>query len=305
MTDTQPSPFVHNTELAAHTVTVTTWIGLIVNLALSVLKILAGTLGNSRAVVADGLHSLSDLISDFAVLAGVKIWSKPADSRHPYGHQRFETLVTLFIGVLMVGTGIGIAWDAFSSWDKGNISSAEPVALVAALISIVTKEGLFHWTLHKGKQVNSSALIANAWHHRSDALSSMPAAIAVLVSMFLPQFAWIDLAGALIIALFILFSAFKICSPALGSLVDTGASEDIIERLHELAVTVEGVKGIHRLRTRHHGGLFVDMHLHVDGTLTVNQGHDIALAVEKLLLEEGPQILEVLIHVDPWNETKQ
>lgn len=305
MTDTQLSPSVHNTELTARTVTVITWIGLIVNLTLSVLKILAGTLGNSRAVVADGLHSLSDLVSDFAVLAGVKVWSKPADSRHPYGHQRFETLVTLFIGLLMVGTGIGIAWGAFSSWDEGNISSAEPVALVAALISIVTKEGLFHWTLHKGKQVNSSALIANAWHHRSDALSSMPAAIAVVVSMFLPQFAWIDFAGALIIALFILFSAFKICSPALGSLVDTGASEDIIERLHELAVTVEGVKGIHRLRTRHHGGLFVDMHLHVDGTLTVNQGHDIALAVEKLLLEEGPQILEVLIHIDPWNEKKQ
>ena len=304
MTDTQLSPSIHNTELTARTVTVTTWIGLIVNLALSVLKILAGTLGNSRAVVADGLHSLSDLISDFAVLAGVKIWSKPADSRHPYGHQRFETLVTLFIGVLMVGTGIGIAWDAFSSWDEGNISNAGPVALVAALISIVSKEVLFHWTRHKGKQVNSSALIANAWHHRSDALSSMPAAIALLVSMFLPQFAWIDLAGALIIALFILFSAFKICSPALGSLVDTGASEDIIERLYELAVTVEGVKGIHRLRSRYHGGLFVDMHLHVDGTLTVNQGHDIALAVEKLLLEEGPHTLEVLIHIDPWNDKK-
>ena len=278
--------------------------GLIVNLTLSALKILAGTLGNSRAVVADGLHSLSDLISDFAVLAGVKIWSKPADRCHPYGHQRFETLVTLFIGLLMVATSIGIAWDAFASWDEGSIGSAEPIALIAALISIVMKEALFHWTLHKGKQVNSSALIANAWHHRSDALSSMPAAIAVLVSMFLPQFAWIDLAGALVIALFILFSAFNICSPALGSLVDSGASEEITEQLHELAVTVAGVKGIHRLRTRHHGGLFVDMHLHVDGSLTVSQGHDIALAVEQLLLEEGPHIIEVLIHVDPWHESQ-
>ncbi|KEQ11928.1 hypothetical protein GZ77_22735 [Endozoicomonas montiporae] len=289
--------------MATRTVTGTTWVGLIVNLALSILKILSGTLGNSRAVVADGLHSLSDLVSDFAVLAGVKVWSKPADSCHPYGHQRFETLVTLFIGLLMVGTGIGIAWDAFVSWDAGNIASAEPIALIAALISIVIKEGLFHWTLYKGKQVNSSALIANAWHHRSDALSSMPAAIAVLVSMFLPQFAWIDLAGALVIALFILFSAFKICAPALSSLVDSGASEDITERLHALAVTVEGVKGIHRLRTRHHGGLFVDMHLYVDGSLSVNQGHDIALAVETLLLEEGPHIIEVLIHIDPWNES--
>ena len=284
------------------TVTTTTWVGLLVNLALSILKVVAGILGNSRAVVADGLHSLSDLISDAAVLIGVRIWSKPADQDHPYGHQRFETLITLFIGLLMVATGIGIAWDAVASWTVGNTTSVEPIALVAALVSIACKEVLFHWTLYKGKQVNSSALIANAWHHRSDAFSSIPAAIAVLVALFLPGFVWIDLAGALLIAVFIFYSAFKVCAPALGSLVDKGASEEITERLYELASTVKGVKGIHRLRTRHHGGLFVDMHLNVDGRLTVNEGHDIALAVESLLLREGPQILEVLIHVDPWND---
>lgn len=282
------------------TVTKTTWIGLIFNVGLSALKIIAGTLGNSRAVVADGFHSLSDLISDFAVLVGVRLWSKPADTCHPYGHQRFETLVTLFIGFLMILTGLGIAWDAVAAWTEGETQQPGFIALIAAIVSIVIKEGLFRWTLYKGQQVNSSALIANAWHHRSDALSSVPAALAVLGSLFLPQYDWIDLAGAIMISLFILFSAFNICSPALGSLVDTGASEDITERLYQLAATVEGVKGIHRLRTRHHGGLFVDMHLHVDGKLSVNQGHDIALAVEALLLREGPQIIEVLIHVDPW-----
>ena len=297
------SPIKHdNQPTTAKTVTHTTWVGLWVNVALSVLKIVAGMLGNSRAVVADGFHSLTDLISDFAVLVGVRIWTKPADSGHPYGHQRFETLVTLFIGLLMLLTGLGIGWDAITAWTEGKTHQAGPIALIAAIGSMVIKECLFRWTLQKGKQANSSALIANAWHHRSDALSSLPAAIAVTGSMFLPQLVWLDLAGALVIALFILFSAFKICSPALGSLVDAGASEDITQRIYQLAVTVEGVKGIHRLRTRYHGGLFVDMHLNVDGSLTVNEGHDIALAVEALLLKEGPHIHEVLIHVDPWNE---
>ena len=279
-----------------------TWVGLGVNLGLSVLKIIAGILGHSRAVVADGLHSLSDLISDIAVLVGVRLWSKPADASHPYGHQRFETLVTLFIGLLMLMTGVGIGWDAVFAWSEGKPRQAGHIALVAAVSSMVIKELLFRWTLRKGQQVNSSALIANAWHHRSDALSSMPAALAVLGSMFLPGQAWIDLAGAVVISLFILYSAFNICSPALGSLVDTGASEDITQRLYELASVVEGVKGIHRLRTRHHGGLFVDMHLYVDGGLTVQQGHYIADAVEHLLLAEGPNIMEVLVHVDPWKE---
>ena len=279
-----------------------TWVGLIANIGLSILKIVAGIIGHSRAVVADGLHSLTDLISDFAVLLGVRVWSKPADDCHPYGHQRFETLVTLFIGLLMVMTGIGIGWDAILAWTKGKTHDAGYIALVAALCSMVAKEVLFRWTLNKGKKINSSALIANAWHHRSDALSSLPAAIAVLASMLLPGQAWIDLAGAAVISLFILYSAFNICSPALGSLVDAGASGEITQQLYEAAVVVEGVKGIHRLRTRHHGGLFVDMHLYVDGSLTVKQGHDIADEVEQLLLREGPNIIEVLVHVDPWEE---
>lgn len=289
------------TKTTADTVVMATWIGLLINLGLSVLKIVAGVLGHSRAVVADGLHSLSDLVSDFAVLVGVRVWSKPADGCHPYGHQRFETLVTLFIGLLMVMTGIGIGWDAVLAWSKGKAHDAEYIALLAALSSMVIKEALFRWTLRKGKKINSSALIANAWHHRSDALSSLPAALAVIGSMLLPGQLWIDLAGAVVISVFILYSAFTICAPALGSLVDAGASEEITQQLYKMASVVDGVKGIHRLRTRHHGGLFVDMHLYVDEHLTVKQGHDIADEVEHLLLQEGPNIIEVLVHVDPWD----
>ncbi|MCL6269057.1 cation diffusion facilitator family transporter [Sansalvadorimonas sp. 2012CJ34-2] len=291
---------VNNTADAIKVISRVTWVGLLVNVILSALKIIAGTLGNSRAVVADGLHSISDLVSDVAVLVGVHIWSAPADSNHPYGHQRFETLVTLFIGLMMVAAGSGIGWDAITAWHEGTTKPTGMIALVAALCSIALKEILFRWTLHKGKHVNSSALIANAWHHRSDAFSSMPAALATLGSMFLPGQVWIDIAGAGIISLLILYSAVNICAQALGSLVDRGASLEITDQLYEMASEVEGVRGIHRLRTRHHGGLFVDMHLHVDGHLTVTEGHDIALAVEALLMREGPNIIEVLIHIDPW-----
>ena len=164
---------------------------------------------------------------------------------------------------------------------------------------------MFRWTLREGHKINSTALIANAWHHRSDAFSSLPAALAVLGSMFLPGLLWIDLAGAGLIALFILYSAFGICAPALGSLVDAGASREITDQLMTMASDVDGVKGIHRLRTRHHGGLFVDMHLSVDAGLTVQEGHDIAEAVEALILKEGPNVIEVLIHIDPWREHLQ
>ncbi len=277
-----------------------TWVGLLVNVLLSLFKIIAGTLGHSRAVVADGLHSLSDLISDIAVLVGVRLWTAPADADHPYGHQRYETLVTLIIGLMMMAAGLGIGWDAANHWHNESVTSSEPIALWAAVSSVILKEILFRWTLFKGQKLNSSALIANAWHHRSDAFSSLPAVVAVIGSMLLPGQGWIDLTGAGMISLLILHSAFNICAPALGSLVDKGASEEITQQLYELASTVEGVKGIHNLRTRHHGGLFVDLHLDVDARLTVLEGHDIADAVTDLLKKEGPNVAEVLIHVDPW-----
>ncbi|GAA4895061.1 cation diffusion facilitator family transporter [Ferrimonas pelagia] len=276
-----------------------TWLGLWANLALALFKIVAGTLGHSRAVVADGVHSLSDLISDIAVLIGVNIWSAPADSDHPYGHQRFETAVTLFIGVMMFVAALGIAWDAHSAWQQQSLRDTGMIALIAALSSIAIKEGLFRWTLREGQRLGSSAVIANAWHHRSDAYSSMPAAIAVAGAMLLPGQLWIDLIGAGVIALFILHASVKICLPAFHELLDKGAPEGVTARLTELALAVDGVQEIHKLRTRFHGGLMVDMHLTVNGNLTVRQGHAIAEAVEQKLLSEGNDVREVLIHIDP------
>ncbi len=276
-----------------------TAIGFVLNAVLALLKIVAGTLGHSRAVVADGIHSLSDLVSDVAVLVGVNIWSAPADDDHPYGHHRFETAVTLFIGMMMILAGGGIAWDAVEAWRSEAVRDTGLIALVAALASIVIKEALFRWTLKEGRRLGSRAVIANAWHHRSDAYSSLPAAIAVIGALLLPQWVWIDLVGAVIIALFIFHAGVKICLPALHEFLERGADPAVTREIKHLAHSIDGVEDIHRLRTRYHGGLLVDMHLTVNGQLTVRQGHDIAEAVEALLLAQGPDIREVLIHIDP------
>ncbi|GAA5191974.1 cation diffusion facilitator family transporter [Ferrimonas gelatinilytica] len=276
-----------------------TAIGFVLNAILALVKILAGTLGHSRAVVADGIHSLSDLISDIAVLVGVNIWSAPADDDHPYGHHRFETAVTLFIGLMMILAGVGIAWDAVEAWRNQAVRDTGLIALAAALASIIIKEALFRWTLKEGRRLNSKAVIANAWHHRSDAFSSLPAAIAVIGAMLMPQLIWIDLVGAVIIALFIFHAGLKICLPALNEFLERGADPEVTREIKRLAHSIKGVQDIHRLRTRYHGGLLVDMHLTVNGHLSVRQGHDIAEAVESCLLAEGPDIREVLIHIDP------
>ncbi|UZP67945.1 cation diffusion facilitator family transporter [Desulfovibrio mangrovi] len=278
-----------------------TWVGLFVNVVLSAIKVTAGIAGNSRAVLADGIHSISDMVTDVALLVGVHFWSAPADENHPYGHGRLETLVTVCIGLLLAAAGIGIGWDAISGFRTGEIHHSKPVAFWASFVSIVANELLYQWTVREGRRLNSSAVIANAWHHRSDALSSIPAALAVGVAMLLPEWAFVDLVGAIVVAVFILHAAWSICYPALEMLIDRTAPTEVMDRLNELACSVPGVLSVHRLRSRYQGaGLLVDMHIGVDGGISVKEGHDIADAVERLLLTEELDVAEVLVHVDPW-----
>ncbi len=279
-----------------------TWVGLAVNVLLSVVKIAAGYWGCSRAVLADGVHSLSDLVTDVALLVGVHFWSAPADANHPYGHGRLETVVTVCIGLLLAGAGASIGWNAIAAFRSGEVYQARFIALAAALASIVSKEVLYRWTVREGRRINSSAVIANAWHHRSDAFSSIPAALAVSVSMILPSWAFVDLVGAIVVATFILHAAWAICYPALQMLIDQGAPSEVMAQLDSLACSVPGVRSVHRLRSRYQGaGLLVDMHIGVDAHITVKEGHEVADAVERLLLDEGPEVTEVLVHVDPWH----
>ncbi len=275
------------------------WVGLIVNIMLAAVKLTAGLLGHSQAVVADAIHSLSDTVTDIALILGVRYWSAPADERHPHGHRRFETLVTVFIGLVVAAAAIGIGWDAVTSFGRPT-HPPSTIALVAALLSIGVKEALYHWTAKMGKETGSSALIANAWHHRTDALSSVPVAIAVFIAMIDHRLAVVDQIGAIVVAVFVLHAAIRIIRPALDQLVDAGAPRAHRKELERLALEVEGVRAAHALRTRYVGSeLAVDVHVEVDAELSVADGYAIARKVKKDLLQRGPDVADVVVQIEP------
>lgn len=276
------------------------WVGVMGNLALAAFKLTAGVIGHSHAVVADAVHSLSDLVTDFAVIAGVHFWSKPADENHPHGHQRIETLVTVAIGVVLALVALGIGWDAVSSAHGHDEPTPTVIALVAALVSIVSKEALYRWTAVVGLRARSPALVANAWHHRSDAFSSVPAGAAVAVSLIDPRLAIVDRIGAVAVCLFILWAAWRISAPALAQLIDTAAPAEEREQLERLALSVPGVRDAHALRTRYVGSnLAVDLHVVVDPALSVEEGHAIGEAVKRTLIASGSSVEDVLVKVEP------
>lgn len=277
-----------------------TRIGLFVNLCLSALKMLGGVMGSSQAVIADAIHSLSDCTTDLAILVGVKYWSQPPDEDHPYGHQRIETAITLFIGLVLALVAVGLIADGVETLLDPPTRPPGIEALIAALFSVVIKEALFRWTRKSGERIKSSALVANAWHHRSDALSSIPAAAAVGACFWDPELVFLDGVGAIVVSTFILVAAWKIVVPGIAQLTDKGADKNERENIRRIAFSVEGVRNIHKIRSRFSGlGLQVDLHVLVDGSLTVDRGHDIAGAVKAKLLAECDDVLDVIVHVEP------
>jgi cation diffusion facilitator family transporter len=287
----------------AHDVRLVTGVGLAANIALAAAKMVGGLLGHSQALIADAVHSLSDCTTDVAILVGVRYWSEPPDASHPYGHRRIETLVTAFIGLALAAVAVGLAYDAIDALVAGTHETPGPIALGAAALSIVVKEVLYHWTRRVGGRVGSSALEANAWHHRSDALSSVPVAIAVGAVLIDPSLSFLDSVGAIAVALFILFAAWKIVRPALDQLIDRAAPRKVADELRRIAGAVAGVREVHDIRTRQSGlGLHVDLHVLVDDELTVQQGHDIATQVREDLIEDGPNVFDVIVHIEPYRD---
>ena len=276
------------------------WLGLLCNLALAAAKAAAGILGHSQAVLADALHSLTDAVTDIAVILGVRYWSAPADEDHPHGHGRIETLITVVIGLAVGAVAVGMGAQAIRGLrhDPGTVPTG--IALAVAMISIVVKEVLYRWTARVGREVRSPALEANAWHHRSDAISSIPAALAVTVALIDPEWAVVDRVGAVVVCLLILQAAWRILRPAIDQLIDAGAPASDRRRIEELALQVDGVEAAHAVRTRYVGAdLAVDLHVEVDGGLSVGQGHIIALAVKRKLIDEGPDVTDALVQIEP------
>lgn len=276
------------------------WVGLLCNLVLAAAKAAAGILGHSQALLADALHSLSDSVTDIAVILGVRYWTAPADEDHPHGHGRIETLITVVIGLAIGVVAIGMGTEAIRGLRDGPGVAPTGIALVVALISIVVKEILYRWTARVGREVRSPALVANAWHHRSDAISSIPAAIAVAVTLIDPEWAVVDRVGAVVVCLLILQASWRILRPAVDQLIDAGAPAADRRRIEKLALRVDGVEAAHAVRTRYVGAdLAVDLHVEVDGRLSVAEGHSIAVAVRRKLLEEGPNVNDALVQIEP------
>ena len=280
-----------------------TWVGLIVNVLLVGLKFWGGIVGRSQALVADAVHSLSDLFSDFVVLLGLRWGRKEADEDHPYGHGRIETIATVFIGLILLVAGLGIAYNAIDSIYAHRTAQPTTIALVMAAISIVSKEWMYWYTLKVGRRIHSPALIGNAWHHRSDALSSIAVFVGLLATRINPAWHLADAVAALLVSVFILRVGGKLMFRAFRELADTAPAKGILAELHHRAESVEGVLQVHDLKARHSGPqLLVEMHIVVNGAMTVFDGHEIAREVRLRLLEDMDVVSEVFVHLDPDTE---
>ncbi len=277
--------------------------GILVNIALAVAKIVVGYLASSKTMIADGIHSFSDLLTDAVLLIGVKFWSAPPDKEHPYGHARFETLVTAIIGLFLGIVAVLITKGALSSLSAGEQVAARSGygSILVLLLAIVAKELLYQYTTRAAQKIHSSALKANAWHHRSDAISSVPALLAVSISYWQPTWYFIDAVGAIVVGAMLLVVAGRITSTALSELLDR-CPEGIQELCH-LAEEIPGVVNAHALRARKLGAdLIVDLHVEVDPEMTVREGHEISTAVERHLVASHKQVAEVIVHIEPAGE---
>lgn len=281
-----------------------TIVGMIVNVALSIMKLIIGFIGNSQALIADGIHSFSDLTTDFSIIFGVKFWLQPADREHPYGHHKIELLVTIVIALVLMAIGFGILFKAIFSLNSRNIQNApEFITFFIALISIISKEVLYKYTIKQSEKLKSTALKANAWHHRSDAISSVPVAVAIIVSSIFPKLIFIDYIGAIIVSVFIIYPSFKMIKDAVSNLLDESVDKKTFDEISNIAQNIPNVINAHDIRTRKIGeAIFVDMHILVDKNITVKEGHDIAKEVKRTLLKQNLNILDVLIHIEPYEK---
>ena len=273
--------------------------GAVLNVALALAKLAGGIWASSQALVADAVHSLSDLFTDAAIIVGVKYWVMPADKEHPYGHGKIEGAVTALIGVAVAVVAVEIAWDGVKTLVWGEPKVPGLAALFVALASVVVKEALYHWTHAVAKRRNSPATEANAWHHRSDAISSLPVAAAVAAAHFCPSLKWLDSAGAVLVGVFILHVAWRIVKPAFEGLTDANCDEATGE-IERIARGVPGVRGVHHVRARRYGGTIqADLHVQVDRNISLVDGHAIGHDVKAAVLAAGIGVTDATIHVEP------
>ena len=280
---------------------ITYW-GVAVNLFLAIIKTVGGVLGQSQALLADGIHSLSDLASDAMVLIAVKHAGEDADEDHPYGHARYETLATVALGFLLIGVAIGIAYDAMLRLENPDeIAVPALFTLVIAVISILSNEGLYHATKAVAQKIRSPMLEANAWHHRSDAVSSIIVFVGIGATYI--GYPLLDAIAAILVALMIGKIGLDLSRRSMQELVDTALEPEVIENIKLTILSIDDVRHLHMLRSRRMGhNALVDVHIQVSPKLSVSEGHHIAEMVEKAVKEKFEDINDVTVHIDPEDD---
>lgn len=279
-----------------------TIVGAVVNLVLSIGKVAIGIVGGSPALVADGIHSLSDLLTDIMVVWAAKHGSKDADEDHPYGHGRIETVSTVILGLVLLLVAAGIIYDAASRlFHPERLTHPGVLALVMAAISVLSKEVLYLYTLRVAKRIRSNLLKANAWHHRSDAISSIVVIVGIGGTMAgLP---YLDAIAAAAVGLMIARIAWDLGWHAVHELVDTALEAERVEAIRRVIQSVDGVNELHTLRTRRMGAdALVDVHIQVDPLLSVSEGHHISERVRQTVISEIDEVQDVLVHIDPEDD---
>ena len=291
-------------------VTFVTLVGSVVNIILTVFKIFAGVLGRSTAMIADGIHSLSDLMSDIVVIVFVKISAKGRDKDHDYGHGKFETFATLIISLMLIVVAANLMSGGINKirqiLDGGEVSSPGMIALWAAVASIVLKEILYRYTIIQGKALNSPMMIANAWHHRSDAFSSVGSLLGIAGAIFLgDKFVILDPITGCVISIFILVMAVKMSVPAIKELLDVSLPDDVEEKIEATAKSVKGEVDLHELKTRREGpGIIMEGHLVLDSVISLKEAHDISKKVEAALRKEFGSETRISLHLEPEDDSQ-
>ena len=287
-----------------------TAVGSAVNILLTVFKFVAGILGRSAAMIADAIHSLSDLITDLIIVVFVRTASKPSDRTHEYGHGKFETLATLIIGCILIIVGIGIIVEGVKesiAFFEGELTEKpRAIALVAAILSIALKEGVFRYTLREGRKIDSPILIANAWHHRTDAFSSVATLLGVAGAMFLGKNGLIlDPLAAIVVSVYICKLGYDVVKPSLDELLEKALPPETEKEIRRLLKSVEGIEGVHQLKTRKIGNtIAIEVHAEMDGHLSLDEAHRISAQAERKIKKRFGNKTHVGIHMEPVKTTK-
>lgn len=276
-------------------------VSIVGNVILSLFKLLAGVLAHSGAMISDAIHSASDVFSTIVVIIGIRISSKESDKEHPYGHERLECVAALILATILAITGLGIGWSALQKIVEGKFDQLVVpgmLALVAAIVSILIKEAMFWYTRAGAKKIDSGALMADAWHHRSDALSSVGALIGIAGARL--GFPVLDPVASLVICIFIEKAAFDIFKDAVDKMVDKACDEQTEQQMRDCVMSQEGVLGIDLLHTRTFGNkIYVDVEICADGNSTLNEAHAIAEMVHDSIEKQFPKVKHIMVHVNP------